>query len=245
MKIRCLIADDNPENLAYLKAMCASFPELEIVAAFTNGNDLFAQQDAIAYDACFLDIDMPGFDGIELANLLADKPVIFVSARTDRAIETYDVDAVDFIPKPIKRTRFEKAVQRLINQVAAPQLTTESPTRMALFPTAQGKMMINFGDIVAIQSGECINADPRDKCMVMMSGEQIHLKNLTIARLLEDYLGASDFVQIERSTLLNLHASYTIVDRDTLQISLGPTQRLELRIGRRYESDFRERISHR
>jgi DNA-binding LytR/AlgR family response regulator len=242
MKIKCLLADDNPEALIYLTALCSKHSDLNIVGKFMDGLEFFEAQQDIDYEACFLDIDMPGMNGMELAQLLQGKKIIFVSAHKDRAWEAFGVKAVDFVPKPIQASRFEAAIIKLREAVRLDGPITEHQN--IIFPTSSGKSQINSTTIVLIRNGESEeNIPPRDKIAVLNSGKKLHLKNLALPELLESHLPQGKFLQISRSVLFNVDHPFTKQNHDTLIIDLPDHPRpIELTIGRSYATKFKERF---
>lgn len=239
MKIRCLLADDNPENLNFLKAMCGQHEDLLVLGSYMDGLEFFEAQKQIKYDACFLDIDMPGLNGMDLAKLLEDVKVVFVSAHPERAIEAFEVEAVDFIPKPVQPHRFKDAMNRLRKA-----LSIESVNHgLVFFTTSEGKTRLDTSQIIAICSPEGSIADGRDKTLILASGKKYLLKNITMGELLIDFLPEGKFLQIFRSTLINVDFPFTMQNGDSLLFSIeGDPKPLELHIGRSYFQRFKEQF---
>ncbi|HMK07155.1 MAG TPA: response regulator, partial [Flavobacterium sp.] len=109
-KLKCLLLDDELPGLAYLKMLCGQIPELEIIKAFNDPEKLLAAIPMLDFDLLISDIEMPGIDGLSLANSLKGKLIIFATAYKDYAADAFDMDAVDYITKPIKLERLQKAV---------------------------------------------------------------------------------------------------------------------------------------
>ncbi|HEU4496041.1 MAG TPA: response regulator, partial [Flavobacterium sp.] len=101
-KLRCLLLDDELPGLAYLKMLCEQIPELEVVKAFDSPEKLLAEIKAIDFDLLITDIEMPAIDGLSLAGLLKHKMVIFTTAYKEYAADAFDIEAVDYITKPVK-----------------------------------------------------------------------------------------------------------------------------------------------
>lgn len=111
--IKCILLDDELLGLRYLKMLCEQIPEIEVVKSFDNPEKLLKEAADLDFDLCILDIEMPGINGLSVANLLNDKPVIFTTAYKDFAVEAFELDAIDYITKPVKKERLQK---RLINR---------------------------------------------------------------------------------------------------------------------------------
>lgn len=110
-----LIADDEPVLLEELQALLAeAWPELEIVARAASGTEARRLLDALRPDIAFLDIRMPGIDGLALARLApAGTRLVFVTAHAEHALEAFEHAAVDYLRKPVTPARLGLTVQRL------------------------------------------------------------------------------------------------------------------------------------
>ena len=116
-KLKCLLLDDELPGLSYLKLLCEQIHELEVVRAFNNPEIFLKEFPGLDFDLCILDIEMPGINGIELAALLNNKPVIFTTAYKEFAINAFDLDAIDYIIKPVKPERLQLAVNKAIQRI--------------------------------------------------------------------------------------------------------------------------------
>jgi DNA-binding LytR/AlgR family response regulator len=125
---RALLADDEPHLLSYLEEQLgAAWPELQVVGRAPNGIEALRLIDELAPDVVFLDIQMPGLDGLQLARRLqagagADHPaprVIFTTAHEQYALQAFDSEAFDYLLKPIRLERLQRSVARLKETLAA------------------------------------------------------------------------------------------------------------------------------
>lgn len=101
-------------GLTYLKMLCQQIPELEVVKAFTEPEKLLREASTLDFDLCILDIEMPKMNGMHVAQLLKDKLTIFTTAYKKYAADAFDVDAVDFVPKPVTKDRLQVAVRKAL-----------------------------------------------------------------------------------------------------------------------------------
>jgi DNA-binding LytR/AlgR family response regulator len=113
-----LLADDEPHLLAYLEEqLAASWPELKIVGRAPNGVEALRLIDELAPDVVFLDIQMPGLNGLQLASRLSDggnaPAVVFTTAHEQYALQAFDSEAFDYLLKPIRLERLQRTVARL------------------------------------------------------------------------------------------------------------------------------------
>jgi DNA-binding LytR/AlgR family response regulator len=138
---RALLADDEPHLLTYLEEQLgAAWPELQIVGRAPNGIEALRLIDELAPDVVFLDIQMPGLDGLQLARRLqtgadADHPaprVVFTTAHEQYALQAFDSEAFDYLLKPIRLERLQRSVARLKEALAAPPVAVNPDTAAQL-----------------------------------------------------------------------------------------------------------------
>ncbi|HLW41516.1 MAG TPA: response regulator [Flavobacterium sp.] len=111
--LRCILLDDELLALQYLKLLCEQMEGVEVVKAFNNSEKFIAEKDSLDFDVCITDIEMPVINGLQIANLLSDKHIIFTTAYKDYAVEAFDLDAMDYITKPVQKDRLEKAFRKI------------------------------------------------------------------------------------------------------------------------------------
>lgn len=115
MNIRCLAIDDEPMALEKLKSYIDKVPYLELVAACECPSDAMEYMKDNEVDALFVDINMPDINGMEFVKgLSGSQMVVFTTAYSDYAVESYKVRAVDYILKPYTFVDFQKAAQSLL-----------------------------------------------------------------------------------------------------------------------------------
>ena len=121
--IRCLVIDDEPLAIEVIKAHLSQLNELELVATFNNPIEAIETINTTTIDLIFLDIEMPLLSGIEFLKTIHLAPkVIFTTAYRNFAIESYELDAVDYLLKPISFSRFFKAVNKFKKLTKVPVL---------------------------------------------------------------------------------------------------------------------------
>jgi len=114
--MKCIIVDDEPLAREAIEMLIEKIQGLNFVGSFSNANSAseFIQNNSI--DLVFLDIQMPGINGIEFAKTIPQETfVIFTTAFSEFAIDSYEVDAIDYLIKPVKLERFKKAVEKAIS----------------------------------------------------------------------------------------------------------------------------------
>jgi DNA-binding LytR/AlgR family response regulator len=215
---RVIIADDEPHLSRFLQAqLMALWPELDIVHVAKNGIDAATKIAELEPDVAFLDVQMPGYNGLEVAQgIEGNTRVVFVTAYDDYAVEAFDHAAIDYVLKPVKAERLARTVERV--KVALAQQTSggfdapdarmadtlrqllshaKTPPRLAYIRVAQDDLMhqIPVADVLYF------HAD--DKYTVVQTTAGEHLIRTTITELVNQ-LDPEKFCQIHRATLINL-----------------------------------------
>jgi len=213
-----LIADDEPHLAQYLKSQLAQlWPELQIVKVAANGVEAAQVLAELEPDLAFLDIQMPGLTGLEVAQGLEGRTrVVFVTAYDQYAVEAFEARAVDYLLKPIKTERLQRCVERLRSEAAAPGEDALAATLQRLLPslaagTAAGASPGWLQYIRAAQ-GELMHQVPvaevlffhaDDKYTVVQTAQAEHLIRTPIFEL-AGQLDPQRFWQVHRSTIINL-----------------------------------------
>ena len=155
-KIKCLLLDDELPGLTYLKMLCEQIPELEIVKAFNNPSTFLKELPNLEFDLCIMDIEMPDMNGLQVANLLNGKPIIFTTAYKEYAAEAYDLDAIDYVSKPVKMERLQQAISKAKNRLH----NSKDKKEFVQLNTNKGKTLIFFDQLCYLKVSE---VDSRDK----------------------------------------------------------------------------------
>lgn len=119
MKAKCLIVDDERPARELLESYIEKIPELEIVGSYKNPLEAIHIIQSKNVDILFLDIQMPEIKGTQLLNSITNKPiVIFTTAYQEYALESYEMDVLDYMVKPISFERFYKGVRKALKQIS-------------------------------------------------------------------------------------------------------------------------------
>jgi DNA-binding LytR/AlgR family response regulator len=221
MTITCIIIDDEPLAIQIIEGHIAQIPDLECIASFQNPVEAMGLLKTQKVDLLFSDIEMPLVNGIEFVKSLQNPPkVIFTTAFRNYAIESYDLDVVDYLLKPIPFARFFKAVNRYRTQmelVVPPAVVLEkSIVNDHIYVNANKKFIkILFSEILYIES-------IKDYVRIHTSSERIVTKDTL--RNFEVKL-PSNFLRVHRSYLVNRAkiTAFTAVDIElgTIEIPIG------------------------
>lgn len=197
-KIKCLLLDDELPGLTYLKMLCEQIPELEIIKAFNDPQKLLDEVPKLDFDLCISDIEMPGIDGLTLANLLQNKLVIFTTAYKNYAAEAFDINAVDYITKPVTKERLEKAVAKALERFQKVDVSK----KFIHLNTDKGKSLLYFDQIQYIKTAA---VDSRDKEVYLADGGIVILKNINFGSLLNQ-LPKAEFSRVNKKEIIALSA---------------------------------------
>ena len=151
--MKCIAIDDEPLALGLLKDNISKVPFLNLVATCNNAFEAMETLQAQSVDLVFIDIQMPGLTGLQFIASLEKKPlVIFITAYKQYAVESYDLDVVDYLVKPVPLERFIKACHRakeLFELKSAIQVTTNKAAKDHFFVNADySQIKITFKDII-------------------------------------------------------------------------------------------------
>jgi DNA-binding LytR/AlgR family response regulator len=193
-----LLLDDELPGLTYLKMLCEQIPELEIVKTFNNPEKLLADIPQLDFDLLISDIEMPGMDGLHLASLLQNKLIIFCTAYKDYAADAFNIDAVDYITKPVKIERLQKAVSKALERFEKP----EASKKFIQLNTDKGKTLLYFNQIQYIKTAL---SDSRDKTVLLSDDSFLNLKNIKFDTLLKE-LPEADFCRVNKKEIVAVKA---------------------------------------
>jgi len=235
-KLRCLLLDDELPGLAYLKMLCEQLPELEVVKAFNNPAIFLKEVPSLEFDVCLLDIEMPGMTGLHVANVLRGKPVIFVTAYKEYAADAFDLDAIDYIRKPVQKERLLQAIQKAMKRIAA----IPAPKDFVQLNTDKGKALLFFDQVSYIKTSE---SDSRDKVVQLLDGTTLTLKNISFEKLLE-ILPAAHFCRVNKKELLALRSVHFFShDEITTHIIQASGKPLTVLLSEAYRQEFIGKVS--
>lgn len=244
-----LIADDEPHLVQYLKAQLAqAWPELQIISTAANGVEAAEAIAALEPDLAFLDIQMPGLTGLEVAQGIEGATrVVFVTAYDQYAVEAFEARAVDYLLKPLKTERLLACVARLREGPAGRDDALAETLKRLLPGVAAGTGAPRLRYIRAAQ-GELMHQIPvdevlffhaDDKYTVVQTATQEHLIRTPIVELVGQ-LDPERFWQVHRSTIINLdHLAGTRRDEQSRLFVRLRGQARELPVSRAYVHLFK------
>lgn len=213
-KLRCVAIDDDPLALALTKNYINTIENLSLLQVFEDAIAAVEYLSRNTVDLLFLDVDMPEVSGIELYHSLAVKPmVIFTTAHKGFAFEGFELNAIDYLLKPIDLPRFKKAVQKAVDfHGYKTQKDTDSPNEH-LFVYSEYKLIkVDVKEIVYLESME-------DYVKIHLSNGKMVLTLTTLKKVI-DKLPADKFRRIHRSYVVAIKAVQSVANRKA-QLSTG------------------------
>ncbi|MDQ7917162.1 LytTR family DNA-binding domain-containing protein [Mesonia sp. MT50] len=198
-KIRCLVVDDEPMAREIICNYLQKIDALDLVGTCKNGMEAFQELQQEEVDLIFLDINMPELSGLSLAKALDQKTqVIFTTAYREYALEGFEVQALDYLLKPISFERFLKAIQKYMDVVveknASENLTLKEVS--SIYIRADRKMVkINLAEVTHVEStGDYLKFHTLDKVWVTRDSLSTY----------EEKLPQPPFLRTHRSFLVNI-----------------------------------------
>jgi DNA-binding LytR/AlgR family response regulator len=232
-----LLLDDELPGLTYLKMLCEQLSDLEVVKAFDNPINFLKEMPYLDFDFCILDIEMPEMNGLQIANLLNGKPVIFATAYKDYAAEAFDLNAIDYIRKPLKIERVKQAIEKV--KVFIGEKSEPNQKNFFQVNSNKGKLILFFEKIAYIKSSE---TDSRDKITSFFDGEDVVLKNITFDQLLA-LLPEKDFCRINKKGIISIKAIKVFsFDEITTNLINESGRTIRLSLNEKYRTDFLRKV---
>ncbi|UJH69148.1 LytR/AlgR family response regulator transcription factor [Allomuricauda sp. SCSIO 65647] len=209
--MNCIIIDDEPLALGIIKSYCEEVGGIQVLDTYTNPLDSVEIMQSGEVDLVFLDIQMPQISGIEFVKSLDKKPhFIFTTAYPQYAIEGFNLNAIDYLVKPIPFVRFVKAVNRVKERIA---LKVGSHQKTGNVSSADGLMNDNKFIFVKSDYG---NVKIELENIRYIQGLKDYLKInvidskpiLTLMNFkdMEDKLASNDFIRVHRSYIINVNS---------------------------------------
>lgn len=198
--LRALIVDDEPLAVERLQVICSRLSDVSVVGTANDGQAALRLIEALAPDLVLLDMTMPETDGLGVARKLArtanPPAIIFVTAHDQFAVEAFDLDAVDYVLKPVAPDRLQRAIARVVARRAEP----------GGLPRTTDKWLSEFwvphrSELVRVAATDVQRIDAERDYVRIHVANQSYLLLQTITSL-EEKLDPEQFIRIHRSTIL-------------------------------------------
>ena len=226
--LKVLVVDDEQLARDELCYQLQRLDEVEVVAQAGNGIDALSAVDRVEPDLVFLDIQMPGLTGFEVARRLLSRgpetapALVFVTAFDQHAIEAFEVNAVDYLLKPVEPTRLEQAVDRARRRIESGRLSTAAGPlndqleqivkMMAGRQVRRDQVAIKVGErFMLVQADDIIFASLADESINIVTGQVAGTSNYRTLDDLQARLDPEVFWRVHRSHLVNINKIKEIV----------------------------------
>jgi len=242
--IRVIVVDEEPLARRHLHALLSAEPDVAVIAECATGTEAVAAIRSQRPDLVFLDIQMPELDGVGVADTIgaASMPLtVFVTAHDDRALDAFRVHALDYLLKPVDRSRFALALARaketLRGRIARDPARLEAmiaalrPRRDGVEPIAPSERLAVRIDgrtlLLRVREIDWISADDNN-VVLHAAGRALRIRE-TLSSIAERL--PTDFVRVHRSAMVNasrvaevrpaVHGEYVIVLSDGVEVPTG------------------------
>ncbi len=212
--MKCIIVDDNKMARMALKQLVSQVQNLELVAECSNAMEAYNQLANNGTDLIFLDIEMPEMSGIDLIKKLGSKKplIIFTTAKTDYAVEAFELNVVDYLVKPISQGRLVQAVEKAQEVLDSNKQEVKVEEQGFVFVKDNGMLKrISIDDILFLEAmGDYVKVHTAPK---------FHVVHATL-KSIEEKLPSSKFLRVHRSYIVAIN-KIDFIQEGT--ISIGKT----------------------
>ena len=199
MKITCAIVDDEPLAISLLENFVRRTPFLELQASYNDSVQAITKLMESPVNLLFLDIQMPDLDGMELSHMVPlETRIIFTTAFKKYAFDSYEVNALDFLLKPIRYNKFLASAERAKNWFEMLDLQKQGQ-RDSIYLRVNGELMrIDIANIIYV-------CGMKDYVMFYLEGEKRPLVTHLTMKAVEDMLSPNEFMRVHRSYIVALN----------------------------------------
>jgi DNA-binding LytR/AlgR family response regulator len=229
--INCIVVDDEPLARQLILSYIAQVPGMTCLGSYQSAIEAFTALHQHQVDVIFIDIEMPGITGLNFIRSLRTYPkVIFITAYTEYAVDAFEIEATDYLVKPVVFERFLKAVQKIgLNRNESIPIDLQQPEISSIFLKVDKRLVkVDLSAIIYVEG-------LGDYLKVHIAG-QTYVTYMSLGKL-EALLPASKFIRIHRSTIINkrmiqfIEGSFVRVNNIDLSIGLTYRENLLKRLG--------------
>ncbi len=232
-----LVVDDERPALDELAYLLRQDPRVAAVQTCDTATEALRVLQESGIDAVFLDIQMPGLSGLELAQVLSrfrtPPPIVFVTAHDEHAVDAFELQAVDYVLKPVRADRLAEAVRRVVGSVEGGADRT-GPGGDLQVPVERG------GVTRFVQRSDITHVEAQGDYARLHTRDDSHLVRIPLSQLEEEW-GPAGFLRIHRSLLVSLaHVSEVRMDAGRCSVVVGGAGGPELGVSRRHTRELRD-----
>lgn len=230
-ELRTLLVDDEPLAIERMQVLCAEIEGLSVVGTASDGESALRLAEKLKPDLLLLDMTMPGMDGLAVARAAGntqDPPaVIFVTAHEDFAVEAFDLEAVDYVLKPVAADRLSRAIGRALSRRGEPSPADQQTEWL------EELWVPHRSELLRIEAADVRRIDAERDYVRLHVGDTSYLLLQTIHGL-EEKLDPERFIRIHRSTILRRDCIKGLKHEGLGVWSVELEDGEDLRIGRTY-----------
>jgi DNA-binding LytR/AlgR family response regulator len=228
--IKAIAIDDEPPALKVIETYCEAVEGVSLQRTFTRPSEADRYISKYPVDLIFLDINMPSINGIDFYKNIGRKVmVIFTTAHAEFAVEGFNINALDFLLKPIRKERFDQAVQKAIEHVDLQQKSTDPSDAFLLIRADYSLHRIKVEDILLIEGLD-------DYLKIHLPEQKVVVTRMTMKNMMSE-LAHSEFVRVHKSFIVPMKKIEKVRNRI---IFIGNR---EVPIGNSYEEEFMKVLS--
>jgi two-component system LytT family response regulator/two-component system response regulator LytT len=256
MKISALIVDDEQPARDELAFLLKGLPDFEVMGQGKNGVEALNLIRELTPHVVFLDVQMPGLDGFGVIKKLLEKKVrlpffVFVTAYDHYAVQAFEVNAIDYLLKPIARPRLEKAVAKVRRELESSEPAAQKLDRLLQLveerPLPQKtKLLVKTGGrLVLVNSDDIIFASIEDGVITIVTRELEGQSNFRTVEELQGNLDPNTFWRTHRSFLVNINRIKEVVPwfKSSYQLKMDDRKQTEIPVSRAQTRRLRELLN--
>ncbi len=244
MKLTCIFIEDEAPAMNLLKIYAARTPSIEVLGFFDSSIEAVHFLSDNPVDVIFTDVNMPQLTGIELTQLLRNKPyIIFITANAEYAVNGFELDIVDFLVKPVTFERFIKSVNKVLDREEK-KLEVANHTEIENKDELEDYSMTSIyvkesGKVIRIDFDEIIAIEGLKDYVKIITDERPIVTHLTMKRLEEQILPKSKFMRVHKSFIVGLRQ---IRKFDGLDSYLELQNKLQIPVGPQYKDTLMQKL---
>ena len=256
MKIRALIVDDEQPARDELAFLLKDFPDVEVVGQGKNGVEAVNLIRELNPQVVFLDVEMPGVDGLGVIKRLIEKKIrlpyfVFATAYDHYAVQAFEVNALDYLLKPIARPRVERAIAKVQRMLETSESASEKLDRLVQMmeerPTLhKGKLVVKSGGrLFLVDADDIIFASIQDGVISIVTRDMEGQSNFRTVEELQSSLDPKVFWRAHRSYLVNVNHIKEVVPwfKSSYQLRMVDRKQTEIPVSRAQTRKLRELLN--
>ena len=228
MSVRCIIIDDEPLAIRVIESHLSKIKTFTVVATFTNPLEAMEILQSGEIDVAFLDINMPLINGMDFIKTLNNPPlIVMTTAYREYAVESFELDVLDYLVKPIPFTRFMKSINKINNSLSVNSTNTDDDDAHIFIKIDKKLVKIYLDEILFVES-------LKDYIKISTSTDS-HLVHQTLTSFTES-LPQDSFIRVHRSYTISIQKVSAVIGN---MVEINGNQ---IPIGRNYVQEVKEII---